>query len=40
MSFPEMDILTSHVSRVFRIEDVTAGEPKEWIARYRIAVFY
>ena len=35
MSFPEMDILTSHVARVFRIEDVTAGEPKEWIARYR-----
>ena len=35
MLFPEIDILTSHVSRIFRIEDVTAGEPKEWIARYR-----
>jgi hypothetical protein len=35
MSFPEIDVLTSHVSRIFRIEDVTAGEPKEWIARYR-----
>ena len=35
MSYPEMDVLTSHVSRVFRVEDVTAGEPKEWIARYR-----
>ncbi len=35
MSFPEIDILTSHVARVFRVEDVTAGEPKEWIARYR-----
>lgn len=35
MSLPEMDVFTSHVSRIFRIEDVTAGEPKEWIARYR-----
>ena len=35
MSYPEMDVLTGHVSRVFRVEDVTAGEPKEWIARYR-----
>jgi membrane-associated protease RseP (regulator of RpoE activity) len=35
MSFPDIDVLTSHVSRIFRIEDVTAGEPKEWIARYR-----
>ena len=35
MSFPEIDVFTSHVSRIFRIEDVTAGEPKEWIARYR-----
>jgi len=35
MSYPEIDVLTSHVSRVFRVEDVTAGEPKEWIARYR-----
>ena len=35
MSFPEIDILTSQVSRIFRVEDVTAGEPKEWIARYR-----
>jgi membrane-associated protease RseP (regulator of RpoE activity) len=35
MPFPEIDVLTSHVSRIFRIEDVTAGEPKEWIARYR-----
>ena len=35
MPVPEMDILTGHVSRVFRVEDVTAGEPKEWIARYR-----
>lgn len=35
MPFPEIDALTSHVSRIFRIEDVTAGEPKEWIARYR-----
>ena len=35
MPYPELDVLTSHVSRIFRVEDVTAGEPKEWIARYR-----
>ncbi|HXF83830.1 MAG TPA: site-2 protease family protein [Anaerolineales bacterium] len=35
MSLPEMDILTHYVSRVFRIEDVTAGNGREWIARYR-----
>ncbi len=35
MSLPEIDLFTSHVSRIFRIEDVTAGNPKEWIARYR-----
>ena len=35
MAYPDIDLLTSHVSRVFRVEDVTAGEPKEWIARYR-----
>jgi membrane-associated protease RseP (regulator of RpoE activity) len=35
MAVPEIDVLTGHVSRVFRVEDVTAGEPKDWIARYR-----
>lgn len=35
MAYPEIDVLTSHVARIFRVEDVTAGEPKEWIARYR-----
>lgn len=35
MSIPEIDLLTSHVSKIFRVEDVTAGNPKEWIARYR-----
>ncbi|MEO5887327.1 MAG: site-2 protease family protein [Anaerolineales bacterium] len=35
MSVPEIDVLTSHVARIFRVEDVTAGNPKEWIARYR-----
>jgi hypothetical protein len=35
MSFPEIDILTNHVSRVFQIEDVTSGNGKELIARYR-----
>jgi membrane-associated protease RseP (regulator of RpoE activity) len=35
MPVPEMEFLTGQVSRIFRVEDVTAGEPKEWIARYR-----
>ncbi len=35
MSLPEIDLFTSQVSRIFRIEDVTAGNPQEWIARYR-----
>ena len=35
MTLPDFDLFRQHVSRVFRIEDVTAGNPKEWIARYR-----
>jgi len=35
MSLPEIDLLTNYVSRIFRIEDVTAGDPREWIVRYR-----
>jgi len=35
MSFPETEILTNLVSRVFRVEDVTAGDPKQFIFRYR-----
>lgn len=36
MSFPEPEVLTSLVSRVFKIEDVTTGDPQTgWIARYR-----
>ena len=35
MSFPEIEVLTNHVSQVFRIEDVTSGNGKELIARYR-----
>ena len=35
MSFPDLEVLNSYVSRVFRVEDVTAGEPRQWIARYR-----
>jgi membrane-associated protease RseP (regulator of RpoE activity) len=35
MPVPEIDLLTNFVSRIFRVEDVTAGEPKEWIVRYR-----
>jgi membrane-associated protease RseP (regulator of RpoE activity) len=35
MTLPEIDVLTNQVSRIFRVEDVTVGNPKEWIARYR-----
>ena len=35
MSIPEIDILNSHVMRIFRVEDVTRGDPKQWIAKYR-----
>ena len=35
MSFPEIDVLTNYVSRIFRIEDVTAGDGRSLIARYR-----
>src|SRR5215208_4651202 len=35
MPFPEIDVLTNHVSQIFRIEDVTAGNGRELIARYR-----
>jgi len=35
MSFPELEILNNYVSRVFRVEDVTSGDPTKWIVRYR-----
>jgi membrane-associated protease RseP (regulator of RpoE activity) len=35
MTLPEIDLLTGQVSRIFRVEDITVGNPKEWIARYR-----
>ena len=35
MPFPEIEVLTNHVSRIFRIEDVTTGNGKDLIARYR-----
>src|SRR6266487_2399070 len=35
MTLPEIDLLSSQVSRIFRVEDVTMGNPKEWIVRYR-----
>jgi hypothetical protein len=35
MAFPDIDVLTSHVSRVFRIEDVTSGNGRDLVARYR-----
>jgi len=35
MTFPEIDLLTNQVSRIFRVEDMTVGNPREWIVRYR-----
>ena len=35
MSFPELEILNNYVSRVFRVEDVTSGDPTKWVVRYR-----
>ena len=36
MSIPEPEILNNIVSRVFRIDDVTTGDPqKGWLVRYR-----
>ena len=35
MPFLETEILSSHVSRIFRVEDVTLGDSRQWIARYR-----
>lgn len=36
MSFPEIEILTNIVARVFRVEDVTSGDPqKGYLVRYR-----
>jgi membrane-associated protease RseP (regulator of RpoE activity) len=39
MTLPEIDFLTNQVSRIFRVEDVTVGNPGEWIARYRGYLF-
>jgi membrane-associated protease RseP (regulator of RpoE activity) len=35
MSFPEIEVLSSFVSKVFKIEDVTTGKTNEWIVQYR-----
>ena len=35
MSIPDLEVLNSHVAKIFRIDDVTSGDPREWIARYR-----
>jgi len=35
MTIPETEILTNLVARVFRIDDVTAGDPRQFIVRYR-----
>ena len=35
MPTPEIEVLNSQVARIFSIEDVTLGDPREWFARYR-----
>lgn len=35
MTIPDIEVLTGHVARIFRIDDVTAGDPREWLVRYR-----
>ncbi len=36
MTFPDTDIIASIVSRVFRVEEVTLGDPKQgYFLRYR-----
>ena len=35
MSFPDLEVVNSYVSRVFRVEDVTSGDPQKWVVRYR-----
>jgi len=35
MPTPEIEVLNSQVSKIFRVEDVTLGNPQEWFARYR-----
>jgi membrane-associated protease RseP (regulator of RpoE activity) len=35
MAYPEIEILNGLVSRIFRIDDVTAGDPRQYIVRYR-----
>jgi membrane-associated protease RseP (regulator of RpoE activity) len=35
MAYPEIEILNGFVSRIFRIDDVTAGDPRQYIVRYR-----
>jgi len=36
MSLPDIEILNTHVARIFRIEDVTSGDPQRgFYARYR-----
>ena len=34
MSFPEIEVLTSFVSKIFKIETVTTGKTNEWIVQY------
>ena len=35
MSVPEIEVLTNYVSRVFKIEDVTTGDGRDFLVRYR-----
>ena len=40
MPTPEIEVLNSQVARIFSIEDVTLGDPREWFARYRGQFLY
>lgn len=35
MPLPDIEILTSYVSQIFRVNDVTVGNTREWAVRYR-----
>lgn len=39
MSHPEIETLTSLVSRIFRVDDVTVGDPRQFLARYRGQIY-
>jgi len=35
MSLPETEVLTNLVARVFHVDDVTLGDPKQFLVKYR-----